>query len=202
VLADFDAPSVFAALLDPGAGSFELHPVGDRARLRQVYLPDTNVLLTRFLYRDGVAEISDFMWVRDQRPAGALVRRIKAIRGRIRCQMNCAPRFDYGRSAHDARRDGDAVVFECGVHAPGLRLASSVQLSVDATGRDARAEFELAEGASAWFALESPEHGRRFRGTGDVSRAFRETSNFWRRWSAQIAYAGRWREVVSARRWS
>ena len=58
----FDSPSIFASLLDDErGGAFELAPVLDGARHRQLYLPDTNVLLTRFLSPDGVAEISDFM---------------------------------------------------------------------------------------------------------------------------------------------
>jgi GH15 family glucan-1,4-alpha-glucosidase len=58
----FDSPSVFAALLDDARGGrFQLSPVMDDAHLRQLYLPDTCVLLTRFLSEEGVAEVSDFM---------------------------------------------------------------------------------------------------------------------------------------------
>ncbi|RPH44825.1 MAG: glycoside hydrolase family 15 protein, partial [Planctomycetota bacterium] len=57
-----DSPSVFAALLDrQKGGRFLLAPLLDRAKHTQLYLPDTNVLLTRFLSPEGVAEISDFM---------------------------------------------------------------------------------------------------------------------------------------------
>jgi len=50
----FDSPSIFASLLDDERGGcFELTPVLDGARHRQLYLPDTNVLLTRFLSPDG-----------------------------------------------------------------------------------------------------------------------------------------------------
>src|SRR5260370_19231313 len=60
----FDSPSIFASLLDDErGGSFELTPMLDGPRHRQLYLPDTNVLLTRFLSSDGVAEISDFMTI-------------------------------------------------------------------------------------------------------------------------------------------
>ena len=58
----FDSPSVFAALLDDRKGGrFRLSPVLDDARCKQLYLPDTTILLTRFLSDAGVAEISDFM---------------------------------------------------------------------------------------------------------------------------------------------
>ena len=57
-LPSFDSPSVFAALLDADRGGrFQIAPILDRATRRQLYLPDTNVLLTRFLHGDGVAEV-------------------------------------------------------------------------------------------------------------------------------------------------
>src|SRR5262245_10845610 len=46
----FDSPSVFAALLDAERGGrFQIAPALDTAVRKQLYLPDTNVLLTRFL---------------------------------------------------------------------------------------------------------------------------------------------------------
>lgn len=75
-LPHFDSPSVFAALVDAGRGGrFQIAPVLDRAARKQLYLPDTNVLLTRFLDADGVAEVSDFMPVEDAGRAHNLVRR-------------------------------------------------------------------------------------------------------------------------------
>ena len=70
----FDSPSVFASLLDEKRGGhFTLAPELDDVRHRQLYLPDTNVLLTRFLSPDGVAEISDFMALGERRtsPGGS-----------------------------------------------------------------------------------------------------------------------------------
>jgi GH15 family glucan-1,4-alpha-glucosidase len=62
----FDSPTVFVALLDADKGGrFSIAPVMDDVRHKQLYLPDTNVLLTRFLSADGVAEISDFMPIHD-----------------------------------------------------------------------------------------------------------------------------------------
>ena len=84
----FDSPSIFASLLDDErGGAFELAPVLDGARHRQLYLPDTNVLLTRFLSSDGVAEISDFMTLQDRDAGSRLVRRVKAVRGSIHVRM-------------------------------------------------------------------------------------------------------------------
>ena len=84
-LPSFDSPSVFAALLDAERGGrFQIAPIIDRATRKQLYLPDTNVLLTRFLHADGVAEVSDFMPVEDAGQAHNLVRRANTVRGELR----------------------------------------------------------------------------------------------------------------------
>ena len=89
---NFDSPSIFAALLDDERGGvFEVRPKLENAREKQLYLPDTNILLSRFLSPEGVAEISDFMPVAALGPAHTLVRRAKTVRGDIRYQMRCAP---------------------------------------------------------------------------------------------------------------
>jgi GH15 family glucan-1,4-alpha-glucosidase len=100
-LPSFDSPSVFAALLDAERGGrFQIAPQLDAAAHKQLYLPDTNVLLTRFLASEGVAEVSDFMPVEDAGFAHNLVRRAKTVRGEVRFHMRCDPRFDYGRATH------------------------------------------------------------------------------------------------------
>src|SRR4249919_670390 len=58
----FDSPSVFGAILDAHCGGlFRISPDGDGWSSKQLYLPDTNVLITRFLTPDGVGEVQDFM---------------------------------------------------------------------------------------------------------------------------------------------
>src|SRR4029077_12538350 len=101
----FDSPSVFAAILDDGKGGrFEIVPVGDGAATKQLYWPETNVLVTRFLSPDGVGEIEDFMPVgrggaddwRDH-----LIRRVRVVRGCVTFQVRCHPAFDYARAPHE-----------------------------------------------------------------------------------------------------
>src|SRR5262249_45053160 len=77
-------PSVSASLsARHQGGRFQIAPVlpsGD-VRHKQLYLPDSAVLLTRFLAADGVAEISDLMPVAESGGAHCVVRRVKAVRG-------------------------------------------------------------------------------------------------------------------------
>ena len=127
-LPHFDSPSVFAALVDADRGGrFQIAPVLDSAVRKQLYLPDTNVLLTRFLDDHGVAEVSDFMPVEDAGHAHNLVRRAKTVRGEVRFQMRCHPRFDYARATHMTERRSDTEVLFLGRSDDGelvLRLRS------------------------------------------------------------------------------
>jgi GH15 family glucan-1,4-alpha-glucosidase len=95
----FDSPSVFAALLDDARGGrFCIAPLLDGATTKQLYLPDTNVLLTRFLADDGVVEISDFMPIHEDGAPTVIVRRVETVRGEVRFRMQCMPRPDYARA--------------------------------------------------------------------------------------------------------
>src|SRR5262249_11737869 len=192
-----DSPSVFAALLDDERGGlFELTPVLHNARHRQLYLPDTNVLLTRFLSPDGVAEISDFMSIGDSDAGSRLVRRVKAVRGSIHFRMHCMPRFDYARMAPEVCAEAGTVIFIGGENL-ALRLRASVP--VDVGKGAALSEFDLAAGESASFILEDASYGENSisADAGYVSSAFKETSDYWRQWVRRSTYRGRWREIVN-----
>ncbi len=65
----FDSPSVFGRILDSEKGGFyRLRPTGDEWSSKQLYLPDTNVLITRFFTPHGVGEIQDFMPIQAAHP--------------------------------------------------------------------------------------------------------------------------------------
>ena len=108
----FDSPSIFAALLDhKKGGCFQLAPILKGEHRKQIYFPDTNMLLTRFLSADGVAEVSDFMPIKAEGHAHHLVRRAKAVRGELSFRMICAPAFDYGRAGHKVEAKRGEVLF-------------------------------------------------------------------------------------------
>ena len=195
----FDSPSVFASLLDEElGGAFRLAPLLDGAHRRQLYFPNTNVLLTRFLSPDGVGEISDFMPIAAPGPGRRLIRRAKTVRGEVRFAMRCAPRFDYGRASHRLQQDGDTLVFTSeGSDRTAFRLRATVPLSMD--GPDATANFTLGAGETAAFILEDAEHGDSSPAVapGYVATAFKATSDYWRGWVAKSMYRGRWRNIVN-----
>src|ERR671920_432844 len=58
----FDSPSVFAAILDDEKGGwFKVSPTSGGFKSKQLYWPDTNVLITRFFSPEGVGEVVDYM---------------------------------------------------------------------------------------------------------------------------------------------
>jgi GH15 family glucan-1,4-alpha-glucosidase len=195
---DFDSPTIFGALLDADKGGrFQLAPVMDDCRHKQLYLPDTNILLSRFLSDEGIAEVSDFMPIEEGEYAYNLVRRAKCVRGEIRFRLWCEPRFDYARASHKVVREPDGVLFiSDGPVKTALRLRSPVPLELK--NGAAWVELTLRAGETAAFVLEeavpaaeSASANRNF-----VAEAFKTTNDYWHRWSSRCRYGGRWREMV------
>jgi GH15 family glucan-1,4-alpha-glucosidase len=186
----FDGPSVFAALLDRRRGGFyRIAPTGTTASTKQLYLPDTNVLITRFLSPSGVSEIQDFMPVGEgpQR----LIRRLVGVRGCLRFRLEVEPRFDYGRHEPSVTVERGGAVFR----APGGRLALSAPVALEPTRAGVTAEFELRAGERRTFVLESGDQASP-PDEQETQRLRNETARFWRDWLGQSNYTGRWREMV------
>ncbi len=59
---NFDSPTIFASLLDsPKSGAFAIVPDISSPRHQQIYLPDSNILQTRWLGETEIAEVTDLM---------------------------------------------------------------------------------------------------------------------------------------------
>lgn len=192
----FDAPSVFGAILDAAnGGDYRIAPTGQYTT-KQLYFPDTNVLITRFLSPAGVCELHDFMPALGQ-PSGErqqLVRRAMCVRGEVALRLDCRPRFGYGRAAHTTTSDRTGVVFE----STDLTLALRSSVPLDVRGADATSEFTLAAGESATFVLHEPLAGvDDGPSEGESQALLDETVEFWLGWIGTARYAGRWREAVN-----
>ncbi|MDB5022096.1 MAG: glucoamylase [Pedobacter sp.] len=196
----FDSPSIFAALLDDEkGGSFELSPLFKEMKTKQLYLPDTNVLLTRFLSAEGVGEITDFMPVEEQSNGNELIRRVTCVRGHATFKMKCMPRFNYGRSDHTIERvsETELILRSAGPDKTVLRLVSSVPLAIE--GRDVTAKFTLLPTETADFLLEHIDKDDA--GEQDfqafITRSLFCTVNYWKNWVTQTTYTGRWLDMVN-----
>ena len=195
----FDSPSVFAAILDEKKGGcFSVAPAGTEATSRQMYWPETNVLVTRFFNADGAAELIDFMPVGDSASERRrIVRRVTCMRGSMRLRMECRPAFNYARDEHALKLGRNGAQF----HGPGLSLALATEQTLHRLdGGGVASEVTLNERESAVFVLEEiasdedpcPECLSK----EQTEQAFEDTVAYWRRWVSGCTYAGRWREMV------
>ncbi|HLI70959.1 MAG TPA: glycoside hydrolase family 15 protein, partial [Ktedonobacteraceae bacterium] len=197
----FDSPSVFAALLDRRIGGrFQIAPEPLAGlQFRQIYLPETNVLLTRFLHIDGVGEVTDFMPVNEQKTSDVpqqIVRSVRVTYGSLPFTLQCQPAFHFAQEAHTFCLVPHGASFRGkDLH---LGLASPVPLVAD--GNDGvSARFTLSAGQTLHFLLESsgPDGAVPVPLNEETYQALlRQTLTFWRRWIAQCSYQGHWREQV------
>jgi GH15 family glucan-1,4-alpha-glucosidase len=203
----FDSPSIFGALLDhEKGGHFRIRPGADDYTTKQLYFPDTAVLVTRFLTDDGVGEVVDFMPIHDPTTASErhrIVRMVRCVRGRMSFEVDLAPRFDYGRERHETHATPDGVVFESGHTWVTVDLVKEpdderlARAEVDGDG-DVHARVDLQAGQMRGLVLETGSAGpvRQIR-VSEVEQLFRETVQFWEQWLAQSTYEGRWRETLN-----
>jgi GH15 family glucan-1,4-alpha-glucosidase len=167
-------------------------------------VPETNVLITRFVTPDGVAEVYDCMPIEVDEPgnravAHDLVRVVHGVRGMIELELLCQPAFDYARAPHTLQvvPNGCLFVSEANHH-DRVSLLGSVPLEC---GRDgtARARFTVREGDWVGFVLEwvNGHHPKlTLPPTIALRQLVQESVDFWQRWVARSTYRGRWREQV------
>jgi GH15 family glucan-1,4-alpha-glucosidase len=192
----FDSPSVFASLLDHNRGGH--FRIGSAAECvtRQLYLPSSAVLVTRFMTADGVGEVVDFMPVDEpQKPTDhhRIVRVLRVVRGTLRFVLECAPRFDYGRATHELEITDSGAVFR----SPQLRLTLHSTIGLQAQGGDVRAEVTLTQGEAAGVILESGSDAPpRAPARDELLQMAEGTIGDWRAWLHRSTYTGRWREIV------
>lgn len=197
----FDSPSIFATLLDKDKGGyFQITPVFGEMRNKQLYLPETNVLLTRFLSSEGVGELTDFMPVEDLYEGHVLIRRLTNVKGVATYHMRCCPRFNYARSEHTTEViDNKTIIFHSNKeHGLSLRLRSTVDIALE--DDDAFAKFTMASGETADFMLELFTEDKEVEATAlstVITRELEETMNYWKEWAGLSKYNGRWREIIN-----
>ena len=202
---EFDSPSIFASLLDAEKGGhFSISPRLQHSRPRQMYLPSSNMLLTRFLSVDAIGELSDYMPIFDDPDLekediyfARIVRRIKCVRGELTIAVVCAPRFDYARTGHrlEELTNKDLRFVPDKDHLPTLRLKASVPLKRQPDG-SATAEFNLKAGEHALFVL---AHENAIDESYELvfeRESFKRTLRYWQSWIDHSNYDGRWREMV------
>ena len=195
----FDSPSIFGALLDDAKGGrFRISPNAEQVKYKQFYWPSTNILVTRFLLADGIAEVEDFMPVgtaTDSPWYHYIYRRVRCVKGTMSFSLFCRPAFDYGRKPHDTEVQDNGAVFT----SEGLSFALVSSVPLRLVDRESVAgDFVLKEGESRVFLFKDvaavecpcppPEE--------EAEELFQGTVTFWQRWLSGCTYYGRWREQV------
>jgi len=201
----FDSPSIFAGLLDTEKGGyFSIRPEGTEYVAKQLYLPGTAILITRFLSADGVGEVVDFMPVTGGTAVDQhrLVRLVRVVRGQMKFVGVCQPRFNYGRDDHEVIPSEDGVTFRSATTSlnitaarRGMPLAGEKGIEID--GRGVRITAILSAGDVGGVVMETAPTGPPKAYTPEgIQRLFDETRDYWRDWLAGSTYRGRWREQV------
>ncbi|MGE7389071.1 glycoside hydrolase family 15 protein [Streptomyces sp. NPDC004126] len=209
----FDSPSVFASLLDHDRGGYFAittdaarrprggPPDSTGAVTRQLYMADTAVLITRSLTPEGVAEVIDFMPVHAPHTATdrhQVVRVMRVVRGTVRFDLECRPRFDYGRAPHRLACDGATARFD----GPGITayLQALGPVALEADGTDVRATVVLSQGERAAVLLtvcDADSGAPPPVGPDDMAAEFDAVREFWHGWIGRCTYRGRWQQMVN-----
>jgi GH15 family glucan-1,4-alpha-glucosidase len=194
----FDSPSVFASILDRDRGGFyRIAPAAPDWTPKQLYFPDTNVLITRFLSAEGVVEVEDFMPIHtggEEMRLHRLVRRVLGVRGQMRLLVEVEPRFDYGRASHVTHVTEHGVVFR----SPDKAVALEAAVPFERTAQGVRSELILRAEESVTFVLGyvDGDYVPRPYSEEETRATYERTIEYWRRWLSQSRYRGRWREMV------
>lgn len=196
---NFDSPAVFASILDTQKGGHFKISAPSATVLRQLYFPDTCILITRFLSPDGVSEILDFMPPGGESEEGhvsQIVRLVRCVKGTVAMELECFPAFNFAMSRHRLHiTKGGAVFSSDGDETLGLTSAVPLQ----GNERGVYSQFTLQSGQAKTFLLRWADQkcpAKVIDLDFDCQGAFRETVRFWERWIEGCSYKGRWQEMV------
>jgi GH15 family glucan-1,4-alpha-glucosidase len=203
----FDSPSVFCSLLDADKGGyFSVKPATDDYITKQLYLPETAMLITRFMTPDGVGEVLDFMPVIEGAPTDRhrIVRYLRVARGTMKFVVEIEPRFDYGRASHtvDLVPHAGAVFRTTGGMELTLHTASGTSsqesATIERTPNGIRATITMREGESGrGVVLETMGGQPKALEPAELQRLADDTAAYWKAWLGRSTYTGRWREMVT-----
>jgi GH15 family glucan-1,4-alpha-glucosidase len=199
----FDSPSVCGRLLDDTAGHFQVG-VADDAEVTRRYVDGSLVLETTFRTADGVLRLTDALAVGGgerghelgRAAPHAVLRHAVCDEGRVRLEVEFAPRPEYGFTRPLLCATARGVVTRGSPDR--LALHTDVGLTID--GGVAAGEAELTAGDEAGFAL---QWSRAWQDRPDpwdpalVRDRLNDTLTAWTSWADQHqGYDGPWRDLV------
>jgi GH15 family glucan-1,4-alpha-glucosidase len=203
-LPHFDSPSVFAAMLDRGAGNFRVGPYGVYVPAGRRYIPGTNVIETTWMTPQGWLRVIDALTISDwhdedhdtshTRPPTdfdadhLLVRVVECIQGQVQVEMVCEPMLDFGATAAQwtevEDEHGKALDATDGVTA--FRLFSDTRMGIE--GNRVHSRHTLMEGEKRYCALSWTKELHGPRNVEQAEAHVDRTNHFWRTWLAEGQY--------------
>ncbi|RJP16578.1 MAG: DUF547 domain-containing protein [Candidatus Abyssobacteria bacterium SURF_5] len=176
-----DSPSVFGALLDDQkGGKFSVYPAEESDSVSE-YVPDTNILITRFRTSSGIFQLTDFMPVapaakQEERPE--LLRVLHGLEGSVEVAITFEPRFDYAR-AHTCLEEIGGGIVAAGAGS-FLTLSSSFNMTIE---RDrAAGRVDIRAGDRHWLHLKYLSRQSARLDIDRITRLQAETEAYWREW--------------------
>ena len=193
----FDSPSIFAALLDrKRGGHWSISPTGSYSVQRR-YIPNTNVLETRFVTSRGIAVLTDLMPVRENStmvPDHEVIRRLTCVSGEMEIEVVFSPRVHYGEDSPKLRQYG-----ELGLRMDSGRgvywLRSSIPLRIH--GSSAMGRLVVRAGESAFFSFSYAQNAPSVLPPFEqIPHRIEICVKWWRDWTAQAQYDGDFHDEV------
>jgi alpha,alpha-trehalase len=189
----FDSPSVFASLLDRGAGRFKLKPKGVIVPISRRYEPGTLVIETTWVTDTGWVVVHDALtiaeWVAGDggRPQTAhesdrsLLRTMTCIDGEVEMEMECLPRFGYG--AEGARWTGGELGEAVATAADGSELRITTDMDLNVADGTVRGTLKLREDQTGFCSVSWGDGGLGGpRSAPEALERLDSTEEFWRAW--------------------
>jgi GH15 family glucan-1,4-alpha-glucosidase len=202
----FDSPSIFAALLDRGAGSWRVGPYGVYVPAGRRYVPGTNLIETTWMTQQGWLRVVDGLTIgewHDNKEGSShtrpptdhdadhlLVRLIECVQGEVQVEIVCEPMLDYGRTPANWTVPEPGIE-DCealdAAHGDKLfRLFSDVRMGIE--GNRVHGRHTMREGERRFCALSWTEELGGPRTADQAQEYLDRTSHFWRGWVAAGTY--------------
>jgi alpha,alpha-trehalase len=202
-LPHFDGESVFAAMLDRGAGRFRVGPYGLYVPAGRRYIPGTNTIETTWMtpqgwlrvldaltigeWRDGESSTSHTRPPTDYDADHVLVRMVECIQGQVQVEMLCEPMLQYGaRGASWNRVEGESGALDACDDEAVFRLFCDMRMGIE--GNRVHARHTMVEGERRFCAISWSEHLAGPRTSQQAQAYLDRTGHFWRTWLAEGVY--------------
>jgi len=183
-LPHLDSPSVFGALLDnQKGGRFSITPTGEWDSVA-AYLPNTNVLITKFRTREGTLKLTDFMPI----PTGEeeelkergheLYRLIEVVKGKVETGIIFEPRFNYARSSTTVKKHKQILIAKGNDEI--ITLCSSREMKVKK--KRSEATWALQAGDKVWLHLNYGREDGIVLDPEQAEKSLQDTVKYWQTW--------------------